>query len=139
MRHSRLCCSRNIVWERIWQRGGLLVNWNHHLYPVSALDLFLLSLCGFPPFYDDNNEELFDTIKKGEFDFPEPYWDDISDSAKDLIKKLLEVDINKRLDADGIMKHPWIDAEQSKVELPQVTEKIREYNAKRRMRVSLNF
>ena len=39
------------------------------------------------------------------------YWDDISDLAKDLIKKLLTVDPQRRLDADGIMAHPWIRGE----------------------------
>lgn len=28
-------------------------------------------LCGYPPFYEDTNEKLFDVIKKGQFDFPE--------------------------------------------------------------------
>ncbi len=49
-------------------------------------------LCGFPPFYEENNQLLFDMIKKGEFEFPSPYWDDISDMAKDVIRKLLVVD-----------------------------------------------
>lgn len=60
-------------------------------------------LCGFPPFYEDNNTKLFELIKKGEFDFPSPYWDDISDMAKDLIRKLLVVDPKSRLDANGIL------------------------------------
>lgn len=61
---------------------------------------------------------MFDTIKKGEFDFPSPYWDDISDMAKDLIAKLLVVEKEKRLNADEILKHPWIDGETPRMELP---------------------
>lgn len=38
-------------------------------------------------------------IKNGEYDFPSPYWDDISDMAKDLIRSLLVVDPSKRLNA----------------------------------------
>ena len=68
-------------------------------------------LCGFPPFYDENNQTLFQMIKTCQFEFPSPYWDDISDLAKDLIKKLLTVDPQRRLDADGIMAHPWIRGE----------------------------
>lgn len=75
-------------------------------------------------------------IKRGDFDFPSPYWDEISDMAKDLIKKLLVVEKENRLTADEILKHPWIDGETPRMELPAVTEKIKEYNAKRRMRVS---
>nr|XP_054749893.1 calcium/calmodulin-dependent protein kinase type 1-like [Lytechinus pictus] len=38
-------------------------------------------LCGYPPFYDDNDAALFQQIMKGEYEFDSPYWDDISDSA----------------------------------------------------------
>ena len=40
-------------------------------------------LCGFPPFFDDgsNMAELFEQIMNGEFDYPEEYWDDISDEG----------------------------------------------------------
>uniref|UniRef100_A0A7N6F7U2 Serine/threonine-protein kinase DCLK2 n=1 Tax=Anabas testudineus TaxID=64144 RepID=A0A7N6F7U2_ANATE len=43
-------------------------------------------LCGFPPFRSDNNqqEDLFDQILLGRLDFPSPYWDNITDSAKAL-------------------------------------------------------
>ena len=39
-------------------------------------------LCGYPPFYEDTNEELFEKIKNADFDFPSPEWDDISDEGK---------------------------------------------------------
>ena len=84
-------------------------------YPFPLLgvdfDLFVDRLCGFPPFYDENNQTLFQMIKTCQFEFPSPYWDDISDLAKDLIKKLLTVDPQRRLDADGVMAHPWIRGE----------------------------
>uniref|UniRef100_A0A8C0S7Y0 Spermatogenesis- and oogenesis-specific basic helix-loop-helix-containing protein 2 n=1 Tax=Canis lupus familiaris TaxID=9615 RepID=A0A8C0S7Y0_CANLF len=42
-------------------------------------------LCGFPPFRGsgDDQEVLFDQILMGQVDFPSPYWDNVSDSAKD--------------------------------------------------------
>ena len=46
--------------------------------------LYIL-LCGFPPFYDESNAVLFQLIKKGQYTFPSPYWDDVSESAKDLV------------------------------------------------------
>lgn len=39
-------------------------------------------LCGYPPFYDENDANLFAQILKGEFEFDSPYWDEISDSGK---------------------------------------------------------
>eukprot|EP00944_MAST-04C_sp_MAST-4C-sp1_P002188 g2188.t1 len=67
-------------------------------------------LCGFQPFYaeDDNLMELFQAIKDAEYEFVSPYWDDISDSAKDLIKKLLEVDPEARYSAEQVLAHPWV-------------------------------
>jgi len=39
-------------------------------------------------------------IKQGKFDFPSPYWDDVSDQAKDLIKQLLVVEPKNRMTAE---------------------------------------
>lgn len=52
-------------------------------------------LCGYPPFYDENDANLFAQILKGEFEFDSPYWDEISDSAKDFIRNLMCVDVDK--------------------------------------------
>lgn len=38
-------------------------------------------LCGYPPFYDENDAALFQQILKAEFEFDSPYWDDISESG----------------------------------------------------------
>ncbi|KAK6175987.1 hypothetical protein SNE40_014358 [Patella caerulea] len=38
-------------------------------------------LCGYPPFYDENDAMLFQQILKAEFEFDSPYWDDISESG----------------------------------------------------------
>ena len=65
-------------------------------------------LCGFPPFYDDNHQRLFSMIKACRYDFPSPYWDGVSESAKDLIKKLLVADVNARYTAEQVLQHPWI-------------------------------
>ncbi|KAH9398638.1 Calcium/calmodulin-dependent protein kinase type 1 [Tyrophagus putrescentiae] len=50
-------------------------------------------LCGYPPFYDENDANLFAQILKGDFEFDSPYWDEISDSAKDFIRHLICVDV----------------------------------------------
>lgn len=39
-------------------------------------------LCGYPPFYDENDSKLFEQILKAEYEFDSPYWDDISDSGE---------------------------------------------------------
>lgn len=53
-------------------------------------------LCGYKPFQTTkDDDDLFEKIKKGEFSFPADEWDDISELAKDLVKKLLETDPEK--------------------------------------------
>lgn len=69
--------------------------------------LYIL-LCGYPPFYAENNEDLYTIIKNGDYDFPDPYWTEISSAAKDLIRKLLQVNPKKRLTAVQVLEHPWI-------------------------------
>uniref|UniRef100_A0A8D8VYJ5 Calcium/calmodulin-dependent protein kinase type 1 n=1 Tax=Cacopsylla melanoneura TaxID=428564 RepID=A0A8D8VYJ5_9HEMI len=65
-------------------------------------------LCGYPPFYDENDANLFAQILKGEFEFDSPYWDDISDSAKDFIRHLMCVDPEKRFTCKDALGHEWI-------------------------------
>ncbi|XP_019592026.1 serine/threonine-protein kinase DCLK1 isoform X1 [Rhinolophus sinicus] len=68
-------------------------------------------LCGFPPFRGsgDDQEVLFDQILMGQVDFPSPYWDNVSDSAKELITMMLLVDVNERFSAVQVLEHPWVN------------------------------
>ncbi|KAK3309859.1 kinase-like domain-containing protein [Chaetomium strumarium] len=65
-------------------------------------------LCGFPPFYDESIEVLTEKVAKGQYTFLSPWWDDISQSAKDLISHLLCVDPEKRYTIREFLAHPWI-------------------------------
>ncbi|KAI4888232.1 hypothetical protein NFI96_027966 [Prochilodus magdalenae] len=67
-------------------------------------------LCGFPPFRSERNqqEELFEQILLGRLEFPSPYWDNVSASAKDLIGKMLQVNVSARYTAEEVLSHPWV-------------------------------
>lgn len=69
-------------------------------------------LCGFPPFYSNHGLAISPGMKKrirlGQFDFPNPEWQNVSDQAKKLIKGMLNVDPAKRLTIDQVMKNTWI-------------------------------
>ncbi|ELT89101.1 hypothetical protein CAPTEDRAFT_228781 [Capitella teleta] len=67
-------------------------------------------LCGFPPFVsvENNHDELFDKIMSGKFTFPSPFWDDVSESAKELIQHMLQVDHDDRFTAAEVLEHPWV-------------------------------
>ena len=47
-------------------------------------------------------------VRLGKFSFSDSCWSNISDSAKDLIKKLLTYDQDQRISAEEALKHPWI-------------------------------
>ncbi|CAO2613124.1 serine/threonine-protein kinase DCLK1 isoform X3 [Chionomys nivalis] len=68
-------------------------------------------LCGFPPFRGsgDDQEVLFDQILMGQVDFPPPYWDNVSDSAKELINMMLLVNVDQRFSALQVLEHPWVN------------------------------
>ncbi|KAM9212048.1 calcium/calmodulin-dependent protein kinase type 1G isoform 2-T2 [Dugong dugon] len=66
-------------------------------------------LCGYPPFYEETESKLFEKIKEGYYEFESPFWDDISESAKDFICHLLEKDPSERYTCEKALRHPWID------------------------------
>jgi serine/threonine protein kinase len=66
-----------------------------------------------------------------------PFWDDVSESAKDLVRKLLVVDVEKRLSADEILAHPWVKdggLNNSSVQLVSAYSNLKKHNARRRFR-----
>ena len=44
----------------------------------SAGCMLYILLCGYPPFYGDDNTEILQMVAKGDFDFDGEEWDDIS-------------------------------------------------------------
>ncbi len=100
----------------------------------------------------------------GKYEFPSPYWDHISDQglyniiiliylylikliiimnyiclAKVLIKKILQVDPKKRMTIDSILKDPWITENSHDKNLPDLKERISEFNAKKKFKVIFFF
>ena len=69
---------------------------------ATGIILFAM-LCGYLPFEDKDNEILFDKILECKIDFPEF----LSDESKDLIKKILVVDPEERIDINGIKRHSF--------------------------------
>lgn len=73
-------------------------------------------LCGYPPFYGDNDREIFRRVAVGKFNFPSPEWDHISKAAKNLVANLLQIEPEKRLDAKGALAHPFFSQDFSSLE-----------------------
>ncbi|KAI1287431.1 Calcium/calmodulin-dependent protein kinase type 1 [Halotydeus destructor] len=97
-------------------------------------------LCGYPPFYDECDANLFGQILKGDFEFDSPYWDDISDSAKEFIKHLICVDPQKRYTCRQALQHPWIcgDTASDKNIQKSVSEQLKKNFAKSKWKQAYN-
>ena len=76
--------------------------------------ILYIILSGTPPFNGENDIEIYKKISHKKFTFPEKEWQNISENAKDLIKKMLTIDVNKRINAEEVLNHPWFKENQSK-------------------------
>eukprot|EP01038_Epipyxis_sp_PR26KG_P006844 gene6844-9369_t len=72
--------------------------------------LFML-LGGDHPFFEegDGQRELYQKIISAKFEFNDENWQNVSNEAKDLIRRLLTYDPIQRITAEeALMRHPWI-------------------------------
>jgi len=69
----------------------------------SAGVILYILLSGVPPFWAENEDGIFDAVLRGHIDFASDPWPSISNSAKDLVKKMLRQDPKERLTAAEIL------------------------------------
>lgn len=94
------------------------------MWSVGVITYILL--CGYPPFYEENNHALFQQIMQGKFEFDKPFWDSISVDAKDFVSKLLVVDPKSRLRSNQALHHPFLtrNCEDARKNAIQMTKSI---------------
>ena len=71
--------------------------------------LYIL-LCGYPPFWGDSDAEIFKRVRHGDYDKDGPEWAAMSDTGKDLIGQLLQLDPDDRPTPDECLRHPFLRA-----------------------------
>jgi calcium-dependent protein kinase len=64
-------------------------------------------LSGMLPFVSDSNETLFHKAVKGDYSLEHKVWDSVSEEAKDLITRMINIDLNKRYSAEKCLEHEW--------------------------------
>ncbi|KAK4747299.1 hypothetical protein SAY87_026336 [Trapa incisa] len=74
----------------------------------SAGVILYILLCGVPPFWAESEQGVALAILRGVIDFKRAPWPQVSDSAKSLVQQMLELDPQKRLTAQQVLDHPWI-------------------------------
>ncbi|KAK3446921.1 calcium-dependent protein kinase 20 [Eucalyptus grandis] len=77
----------------------------------SAGVIIYILLSGVPPFWDETEQGIFEQVLKGELDFISEPWPNISESAKDLVRRMLVRDPKKRLTAHEVLCHPWVQVD----------------------------
>lgn len=101
--------------KRVFRNRTSKTNYYSKAVDIWSLGCFLYTiLCGFPPFYDDDPEQLTLKILRGDYVFLQPWWDDISADAKDLIRKMLTIDSEERITIKEIYNHPWMQQDAPK-------------------------
>mmetsp|Transcript_16402 Transcript_16402/g.39361 ORF Transcript_16402/g.39361 Transcript_16402/m.39361 type:complete len:513 (+) Transcript_16402:223-1761(+) len=70
--------------------------------------IMYILLCGYPPFYGDTDADVLAKVRLGNYSFNAPDWKNISEDAKDLIRKLLKMHPKERFTAKQALSHPWI-------------------------------
>jgi len=100
--------------------------------------LYIL-LCGYPPFYAESNPLLYSKIIKEPFEFDPEDWEHISDEAKDLVRKLLTKNPERRPSAIEAKKHPWLvkAANFDKALGDKYLERMRRFKAVQRLRAGV--
>lgn len=66
-------------------------------------------LSGFPPFNGDCEREILQSVKRGKFSFDTCEFEFVSDQARDIICKMLEKNVKKRISAEECLKHPFFN------------------------------
>ncbi|GAB4834142.1 Calcium-dependent protein kinase 25 [Ancistrocladus abbreviatus] len=77
----------------------------------SAGVIIYILLSGVPPFWAETEDEIFEEVLHGDLDFTSDPWPNISEGAKDLVRRMLVRDPKKRLTAHEVLCHPWIMAD----------------------------
>ncbi|XVE92495.1 hypothetical protein REPUB_Repub01dG0102200 [Reevesia pubescens] len=62
-------------------------------------------LSGTPPFWGKTKSQIFDAVRVADLQFPSDPWDHISDSAKNLVRGMLNTDPFQRLTALQVLDH----------------------------------
>ncbi|CAF3844294.1 unnamed protein product [Rotaria magnacalcarata] len=75
--------------------------------------IFYTLLSGSPPFWNRRENLMFRMIKDGQYTMTGAAWDDVSETAKDLIRHLLVVDADERYTVAQALQHPFFSIERT--------------------------
>ncbi|XP_054706304.1 myosin light chain kinase, smooth muscle-like isoform X2 [Uloborus diversus] len=104
------------------------------MWSVGVICYVLLS--GLSPFMGDSDTETFSNITRGEMDFDDEAFDEISQDAKDFISNLLVKKLKGRMSAEECLNHPWLAKSSLLQKRPLSTEKLKRFIIRRKWQKS---
>lgn len=110
------------------------------MWAIGVITYFLL--CGYTPFDRESGVEEMQAIIHADYKFePEVYWKDVSETARDFIRRLLTINPDERMTVTEALAHPWIaEASEGSTETPKdlLPDIKTAFNAKRTFRKAVN-
>ncbi|CAI9299621.1 unnamed protein product [Lactuca saligna] len=73
------------------------------LAKLATAEIISSKVYGVPPFWEESENEIFEEVLRGKLDFSSDPRPSISESAKDLVRKMLIKDPKRRIIAHGVL------------------------------------
>ncbi|XP_032456340.1 peripheral plasma membrane protein CASK isoform X15 [Nasonia vitripennis] len=105
----------------------------------SAGVLLHVLLTGTLPFVG-SRERLRESICRGRVQMETSLWDPISETAKDLIQRMLTTDVNHRITIQEVLNHKWLrdrDKGVARIHLGETIEELKKFNARRKLKAAV--
>jgi len=133
---SKQCGTPFFVSPEILMRKG----YDHQSDMWSVGCIVYLLLSGNLPFMGRSQKELFRKIVSGKFEFDDEEWEGVSEDAKDLVRKMLVLDPEKRITASGAIRHQWLKASRDRlglIMLQGTSQRLKTFNARMKLRSAM--
>ena len=85
--------------------------------------IMYILLSNIPPFGGNTDQEIYEKIKIGKYDLNSPPFDKLSDNCLDLIKNLLNKNVDERFTAEQALDHVWFQDFKSKNLYNRITDR----------------
>ncbi|PPQ66233.1 hypothetical protein CVT26_010934 [Gymnopilus dilepis] len=111
-----------------------------HGKPVDLWSIGVITyvlLCGYSPFRSEDVTVLIKETETANIEFHERYWKNVSGTAKEFIRMLLNPDPSKRPTAGEALNHPWLTTHKPSAEHDLSTGLRENFDAKARWRSAI--
>jgi serine/threonine protein kinase len=108
------------------------------MWSVGCIIFLLLS--GNLPFMGRSQKELFRKIVAGKFEFSGDDWANVSDDAKDLVRRMLVLDPDERISSAEAIRHSWLKTSRDRlnlVSLEGTSQRLKTFNARMKLRSAM--